>query len=398
MRIGITMLSHDFRLGGPGTYTVEVVSRLLALDRANEYVLIYPGFGGAREGAGQYREYPNVIEVVTGSRVPIKEYWEQVVVPGVAERHGVDVLFGPLNAVPIHGRVRKVMAMHGVELYTSPESLTAIRALRWRFMLRYVLPAADRVLTVSDTMTAVLASVPGLDLARVRRVYLAANPRFRVVEDRERLAEFRRRQQLDAPYLLFVGKLFPQKNASTLFRAFARIKDGIPHRLVVVGGVRWKYDEDIELISQLGIADRVTLVDHTEPDELALFYNLADCFVYPSLYETFGLAQIEAMACGCPVIASTAGSIPEVAGGAAILVDPLDDAGLAGAIRNVVEDQALRDGLIRRGLARAAQFSWDRTAMETLQIMEELHSENGNSVTPWAAGGGAPGGWPGPRS
>ena len=97
MRIGITMLSHDFRLGGPGTYTVEVVSRLLALDRANEYVLMYPAFGWARQGFGQYRQHPHVTEVVAQSRVPIKEHWEQLVVPLVAERHGVEFLFGPLN-------------------------------------------------------------------------------------------------------------------------------------------------------------------------------------------------------------------------------------------------------------------------------------------------------------
>jgi glycosyltransferase involved in cell wall biosynthesis len=395
MRIGITMLSHDFRLGGPGTYTVEMVSRLLALDRGNEYVLMYPAFGWARQGFGQYRQYPHATEVIAESRVPVKEHWEQLVVPRVAERHGVDVLFGPLNAIPIRGRFKKVMAMHGVELLTSRDSVTLLRSIRWRFNLKYVLRAADRILTVSDTMTEVLARVPDLDASRVRRVYLAASPRFRVVDDAARLAEFRLKYRLEEPYLLFVGKLFPQKNASTLFRAFAQIKDRIPHRVVVVGGVRWKYEEDLALIAELGIADRVTLVDHTQPDELALFYNLADCFVYPSLYETFGLAQIEAMGCGCPVIASTAGSIPEVAGGAALLVEARDDAALADAIHRVVTQPELRAELVRRGLARAAAFSWDKTAMETLQVMQELRSGNGHPVAVTSDAGGPPVGAPG---
>jgi glycosyltransferase involved in cell wall biosynthesis len=175
----------------------------------------------------------------------------------------------------------------------------------------------------------------------------------------------------------------------------ARIRDRIPHRVVVVGGVRWKYERDLELISQLGISERVTLVDHTQPDDLAMFYNLADCFVYPSLYETFGLAQIEAMGCGCPVIASTAGSIPEVAGNAAILVEPRDDAALADAIHRVVTDRALREDLVRRGFARAAQFSWDKTAMETLQVMRELHSGSGGAVSAPGIGGGPRAGAPG---
>ena len=372
MRIGITMLSHDFRLGGPGTYTVEVVSRLLALDRANEYVLMYPAFGWARQGFGQYRQHPHVTEVVAQSRVPIKEHWEQLVVPPVAERHGVDVLFGPLNAIPIRGRFKKVMAMHGVELLTSRDSVTLLRSIRWRFNLRYVLRAADRILTVSDTMSGVLARVPGLDVSRVRRVYLAASPRFHVVDDQAILAAFRRKHRLDGPYLLFVGKLFPQKNASTLFRAFARIKERIPHRVVVVGGVRWKYEEDLALIDELGIGDRLTLIDHTQPDELVLFYNLADCFIYPSLYETFGLAQIEAMGCGCPVIASTAGSIPEVAGGAALLVDPYDEDSIAAGIVRAVTDETLRADLIARGRDRARSFSWTQSVRKIHQIYMEV--------------------------
>ena len=159
--------------------------------------------------------------------------------------------------------------------------------------------------------------------------------------------------------------------------------------------MRWKYEEDLALIDELGIGDRLTLIDHTQPDELVLFYNLADCFVYPSLYETFGLAQIEAMGCGCPVIASTAGSIPEVAGGAALLVEARDDAALAETILRVVTQPELRADLVRRGLERAADFSWDKTAMETLRIMQELHTGNGQpSVLTTGAGGpraGAPG-------
>ena len=395
MRIGITMLSHDFRLGGPGTYTVEVVSRLLALDRANEYVLMYPDFGWARQGFGQYRQHPHVTEVVARSRVPIKEHWEQLVVPPVAERHGVDVLFGPLNAIPIRGRFKKVMAMHGVELLTSRDSVTLLRSIRWRFNLRYVLRAADRILTVSDTMSGVLARVPGLDVSRVRRVYLAASPRFHVVDDQAILAAFRRKHRLDGPYLLFVGKLFPQKNASTLFRAFARIKERIPHRVVVVGGVRWKYEEDLALINELGIGDRLTLIDHTQPDELVSVLQPGRLLRLPLAVRDLRPGADRGDGCGCPVIASTAGSIPEVAGGAALLVEARDDAALAETILRVVTQPELRADLVRRGLERAADFSWDKTAMETLLIMQELHTGNGQpSVLTTGAGGpraGAPG-------
>jgi glycosyltransferase involved in cell wall biosynthesis len=141
---------------------------------------------------------------------------------------------------------------------------------------------------------------------------------------------------------------------------------------VVVGRPRWKYQGDLDLIRELGMGDRVDFLHFVPNDDLPLIYNLADCFAYPSFYEAFGLVQLEAMACGCPVIAASSGAIPEISGGAALLFDPRSPEELGEAILRVVGDPALRTDLVGKGLSRAKEFTWERCARQTLDVLGEL--------------------------
>ena len=181
------------------------------------------------------------------------------------------------------------------------------------------------------------------------------------------------------PYVLFVGSEHPRKNLATLFRAFARVKaDGFfPElKLVKVGapgsGEAPFREQSVRAAREAGVEEDVIFVGRAVGDELAAYYSGAECLVLPSLYEGFGLPPVEAMACGCPVVVSNVTSLPEIAGDAALLVDPTDDAALARAIVALLDDAALRAGLRARGLARAAEFSWERAATETLAVYERL--------------------------
>jgi glycosyltransferase involved in cell wall biosynthesis len=140
----------------------------------------------------------------------------------------------------------------------------------------------------------------------------------------------------------------------------------------VAGQPRYKFEGDLNLLGELGIEDRVDFLHYVPNDDLPAIYNMAECFVYPSLYESFGLAQLEAMRCGCPVIGANAGAIPEVTGGAAILFDPHDPKELSEAIFKVTYEPDIRRALVERGLARAREFTWERTARETLAVFKEL--------------------------
>jgi len=397
MKIGIMMQSCDESMGGIGVYTREVVRALLKIDDENAYVLIFPGFGRARRHRGELLGPKNVTEVETyfprlpaflystralawiprllkkvRALVPVETYWDQVVVPRVARQYGADLLFNPHLTVPIRGRFRKVTVLHAVEYHTVP-NVYGWRMYVWWFILeRMIMPAADRLISISDLMTTDIRKHMSYPISRVRRVYHGVSDKFRVETDGARLARVRQQYALPERFVLFVGRLYPQKNFVTLAHAFALIKDRIPHRLVVAGQPRYKYKGELSILDELGIADRVDFLDHVPNDDLPMVYNLAECFVFPSLYEAFGLVLVEAMACGCPVVAANAAAIPEVAGGAALLFDPLDAQELADAILKIAFEPEVRRSLVERGLARAREFTWERTARETLQVFREL--------------------------
>jgi glycosyltransferase involved in cell wall biosynthesis len=372
MRIGITLQSLDPTWGGIGIYTQEIVRHLLAHDRDSEYVLIYPGFGAPRKLYGQYRKYRNAVEVETYfSRIPSGSYWDQVVVPRVAARYGVHVLFNPFLSVPLRGSFGKVMVVHNVEYHTVPKVYDWKMYTRWFLLEKMILPAADRVISISHAMTEDFRKTVRYPIENVRTIYHGVSRRFRPVEDKAILEIAREEYLLPSDFLLFVGHLYPQKNFATLVRALRRIRRDVPHALVVVGRPRWKYDTDLRLVEELGLRDRVHFLYYVPNDDLPALYTMATCLVYPSLYEAFGLVQLEAMACGCPVIGARAGAIPEVVGDAGLLFEPHDVDALAQALLRVIEDGALRADLVGRGLARAARFTWGECAAQTLAVLRE---------------------------
>lgn len=373
MRIGITMLSHDATWGGIGIYTREIVRQLLSIDPVNEYVLIYPGFGDARRDLGQYAaEHPNCTEIETRRSLKWTTYWDQVVVPPVARRFNLDVLFNPFWSVSVFASCARVVVVHGVDAHVVPESLTLRVRLDWALHSRIWIHAADAVVSISDVMTGDLKRYVQLPAERIRRIYHGCSASFRPIADEHALASARRQFDLPEKYLLFVGMLFPQKNFGTLLRAFHKLSGRIPHSIVVVGRPRWKYAADLRLVRELGLGARVRMLDHVANEDLPLIYNLADCFVFPSLYEAFGLAGVEAMACGCPVAAANAGALPEVLGDAALFFDPRDVDGMAERIHTLIHDPAVRDTCVRKGLERARSFTWERAARELLRLFHDV--------------------------
>ena len=373
MRIGITMLSHDATWGGPGIYTREIVRNLLGIDSHNEYVLIYPRFGRAREEMGHYaQKHQNVTEVLTGRSISLGVLWEQFVVPGVARRYSIDLLFNPFWSVPVFADYKTVMIVHNTEFHTVPNVYTLRRRIQWTLHNYIWIHKADCVISISDVITEDLVKYVHLPRDRIRMIYHGFSDQVRVISDQAVLDAARSKYRLRGKFLLYVGMIFPQKNFINLVRAFSLICREIPHDLVVVGPPRWKFEGDLELVEKLGLKDRIRFLGFVPNDELPAIYNLADCFVYPSLYEAFGLAGVEAMACGCPVAGANAAAIPEVLGEAAVLFDPRSPEDIARSIMSVIGNNEVRDSCVRKGLERAKFFTWTRTAQQTLQLFEEL--------------------------
>jgi glycosyltransferase involved in cell wall biosynthesis len=223
---------------------------------------------------------------------------------------------------------------------------------------------ADRVLCVSATTARDLTQHLGVDPERVDVSPLGTDLR---PASEQAVAALRRRLGLRGPYLLGLGTLEPRKDVPTLIRAFARLAGELPHRLVLAGMAGWGAGEVAGAVAASGVSDRILLAGYVpEADKPALFTG-ADVFVYPSRYEGFGLPVLEAMACGTPVVTTTGGSLPEVAGDAALLIEPGDVDTLAVSIGKLAGEAGERVALVQRGMVRAAGFTWNRCAALTAE-------------------------------
>jgi alpha-1,3-rhamnosyl/mannosyltransferase len=243
---------------------------------------------------------------------------------------------------------------------------------RVRFFERHFrarLDEVDHVITISDFVRRELIEQLAVEPRRVTAVPLAADSVF-FPRSRAEVAAYLAGRRLPREYLLYVGTLEPRKNLSLLMRALALSKTDLP--LICAGAAGWLNRDFEKTTRRLGLTNRVLCLGHVEDSSLALLYSGATAFVYPSLYEGFGLPVLEAMACGCPVICSDRASLPEVAGEAAVLVSPCDERGLAESLDSVIQDTFRRKELSRLGLARASRFSWQETAQQTIKVFRQV--------------------------
>jgi glycosyltransferase involved in cell wall biosynthesis len=369
LRIGIACFASDGGRSGIGQYLVNVVRRLPALAPADEFVLFAP-----RRDASLWAGLPEPAKVdLVDDRfdAPFASLlWHSTVLPRRLRSHGCDVIFLPAGnrRLGIRYGVPGVATVHDLSQLHVPGKYDAIRMFYATRVLPALIGRQDRVVTVSSSTRAdVLARtsvtedrvsvVPnGVDLAR----YSPSIPGA--------AAQVSARIGLDHPYLLYVARLeHPGKNHVALLEAYARLRsDGIRHKLVLAGP-RWNGAEAIDAaVARLGLADHVFFTGFVAGDELPGLYAGASVFVFPSLYEGFGIPLLEAMACGTPACVANTSSLPEVAGDAALLFDPRDPGDIADAMHRLLTDDVLRARLRTRGLQRCAEFTWERSAQGVL--------------------------------
>jgi glycosyltransferase involved in cell wall biosynthesis len=295
--------------------------------------------------------------------------WEQTVLPLEV---GNRLLWSPGGTGP-WSVSRQVVTVHDAAPLDHPEWFDRKFASWYRFLLPRLLRSVRRVITVSDfSRRRLLEYVPGLG-DRISVIPLGRSAAFHPVGDEE-VEETRRRLGLPRSYVLVVGSLQPRKNLPRLISAWRRVRDRMPEDLVLaVSGVRFG-----EVFGHPGfetLPDRVELLGWVDDDDLPALYTGARAFVYPSLYEGFGLPPLEAMACGTPVVVADAGSLPEVVADAALLVEPHDIDSIADGLVRALEDDALRDRLRTAGLARAEEFPWERAASATRAVLDATAAE-----------------------
>ena len=283
-----------------------------------------------------------------------------------------DVLFVPAHSLPPLAPAASVATVHDLGYLRFPDEHPRATRLLRDAANRWSAARARRVIAISEATRSDLVRHYGTSPRKIGVVHHGHDPMFRPIRDRDQLEAVRARHGLGAPYLLFVGTLQPRKNLERLLRAFDRVAERVsgPLTLALAGGVGWHEVRLQRALASLRTPDRVRVLGYVPDTDLAALMSGALALAFPSLHEGFGLPVLEAMACGTPVLASATSSLPEVVGDTGLLVDPLDVEAIAGGLERLVRDADLRRNLAERGLARAAGFTWDRAARETLAILE----------------------------
>ncbi len=366
MRIAIDATSVPPKPAGAGVYAIELVRAMADRDRHDGYALFVRGNWLDDDVAGK-RNWR--IEHVGASSRPSRLAWEQTRLPRHLSVMGIDVLHSTHHTLPLAGvRCRRVVTIHDVTFFRIPERYPPARRLYMQTLTRLSARVADAIIAPSDAARDDIVRTLGVSPTNVVTVYEAAAARF-VPVPTETAKAVARTHGIDGPFVLSVGSLEPGKNRVRLIRAMAMLRDaGLQQQLVIVGQRAWKFDEELAIVEELGMRDRVRYLGYVSDGDLPALYSAADAFAFPSLHEGFGLPVIEAMACGVPVLTSNISATAEVAGDAAVLVDPLSVDAIREGLRRLLEDADLRADLSTRGFVRAAEFSWRRAADETHSV------------------------------
>jgi glycosyltransferase involved in cell wall biosynthesis len=363
-------------LAGNESYVTNLIEAL-AEDTTHRYTL----YVTKRAAVERYAlRWPHVRVRLTTPHTPLVRI--PLTLSAELRRRPVDLLHVQYTAPPF-APCPVVATIHDLSFEHLPETFKRRSRMQLRLTVRRTARAAARVITSSDYSRSDLVKTYGLKRERVSVTPLAAPAHFAPVEDACELRRVRERYGLAGDYVLAVGSIQPRKNLSRLLAAYALLRRerqaaGSLPRLVIVGKRAWLYGETLKAVETHGLHNFVTFTGYVSSADLPALYTGALCFVYPSYFEGFGLPPLEAMQCGAPVIVGDRTSLPEVVGDAGLLVDPFDERAIAASIARLLDDDALRAELRRKGLLRARQFNWRKTARLTLDAYAQAIKERGN--------------------
>ncbi len=377
MRIAIDYTAAIRQGAGIGSYVRNLVAALLAQDSSNQYTLLTSGHPTPEH---PFPTAPNVRGrsiFIPDRYLNILWYRWRLPVPATVFSGAADLYHGPDFVLPPLGKkVRKMVTIHDLAFLEHPEYAVPSLAAYLRKVVPESVARADVVATVSSEVSRTLVEHFQTPREKLTVIPNGVAPYFRRITDPIILAATRHKFGLKHPLLLGVGTLEPRKNHPGLIKAFyqaQRQKNG-PAMLAIAGGPGWLYEETRNLVAELKLERKVRFLGHVTDLELITLYSMADVFAFPSFFEGFGIPPLEAMACGAPVITSNTSSLPEVAGDAALLVDPGDINALAQAILSILGNDQLRAELVKKGYQRAQQYTWAMSARKVLKVYQKMYN------------------------
>ena len=387
MRIGIdarTILNPEKGDAiGVGHYTYQLIRHLLEIDKENEYVLFF-----------DFRVREKDVKKFTKPNVKIKFYpfsdykkylpgaYSEILGTATLVREKLDLIHAtsPMSRIPVSYRGKTIVTIHDLAMYKVPDVFPKIKRVKAKATINLMAGRADKIITISESTKKDVMEIFKTPAEKIKVIHSGFDQRLfeESKVSREKVLE-KYGINGDKKYILFLGTIEPIKNITRLFEAYKIFKENClkggkkcEHKLVMAGKSGWLSQEYKQIAKDLGIAKDIIFTGYIIGDELTPLFKNADFFVMPSLYEGFGMTVLEAFATGTPAIASNVSSIPEVAGGAAYLVDPLNTQAIADAMIKFAADENLKNEYRAKGLERVKDFNWEKCARETLEVYKEI--------------------------
>ena len=369
MNIGIDAHVIGDKSGGNETYYKNLIQQICEVVTDEEIYLYFNGQKNSLMIKDNNKSNINRRNFKTHSAIKRNISY----LPGYVQKDKLDLIH--LQYFPIINKKCSIVGtIHDISFEHYPGYFTKKSLLLSKVLIPKMAKQADKILTVSNFSKQDIADRYNINPEKIIVTHLAASENFKVIKDHDLLEKVKNKFEINGDFILTVGNLQPRKNLSRLFTAYINMRDKklIDEKLVVVGKKAWLFSDIFKFAYESKYRNDIIFTDYVEEKDLALLYNKAKIFVYPSVFEGFGLPPLEAMSCGAPVITSNVTSIPEVTGDAAILFDPWSVEDIEEKIVNTINNKELCCKLSELGIKRAAAFSWRRTAQKTLKVYKEL--------------------------
>lgn len=365
MKIAIDIREAGGEKAGKGWYTFNITQNLLKLDAKNEYILY------ARDGIPGFSEFKNArLKLFNGSG-PL---WHYQVARDI-KKENVDIFFAPSSyIIPsiLPATVKTVLTVHDLVAFLYPNSHNKKATIIEKLLLRRALRRAAHVCAVSENTCNDILQRFHYEPKKIDVVSCAASEEFEPIP-KEKLKDFIVKTNLPEKFFLAVGTIEPRKNYLNLIKAFKEVSDRLPdYYLIIVGKNGWDYEKIHLSVKENYLNKKVHFLGYLSNKSLVNLYSLAQALVFPSFYEGFGMPPLEAMKCGCPVIASHTSSLPEVVGNAALLINPESHTQIAEAMLKIAKDSELAKSMREKGFLQAKKFSWEKSAKKLLKVFSSV--------------------------
>jgi glycosyltransferase involved in cell wall biosynthesis len=371
LNIGINARFIQTKISGIGKYVLQLMRHIPTFGNNHYYFYEYGHVPIERPIKGDNIHY--VIPKVYTKNRTLRIFWEQMLFSRQVKKDKIKIFHGPSFMLPVFKPCKSVITVHDLTFVHYPQGFNFSTRLYYKLFFRRSLENADMIIADSEATKKDLMQIYNIPVNKIQTIYLGVDEIFKNVTDKKKIKEVKRKYSLPEKYFLFVGLLSPRKNVRRALKAFAQLHT--EHKFVIVGNKGWLYEPIFKLIEDLNLKERVIFTKYADSEDLPAIYSCAEALIFPSLYEGFGLPIVEAMACGCPVITSNISSMPEVAGDAAILINPYNVEEIKNAMNTIMINKKVRMDLIKKGYENIKRFSWQKMAEKTVKVYERLANQ-----------------------